>query len=114
MAESDAADGVSDLEAPEDELDGDHTALLHFGKYYEAQRALPWEQWTFREKANFCADRIFLGFLVIFVIILLGEFVYKMWYVTNVNKIAEFVSDSVVFLVEQLFAQEKQEELLDL
>ncbi|KAL6112531.1 uncharacterized protein ACO6RY_09269 [Pungitius sinensis] len=114
MAETDGTDGVQDLEDPQEELDGDHTALLHFGKYYEAQRALPWDQWTFREKANFCVDRIFLGFLLIFVIILLGEFAYKMWYVTNVNKIAEFVSDSVAFLAERLFAQERQEELLDL
>lgn len=114
MADTDGADGGQDLEAPEEELDSEHAALIHFGKYHEAQLALPWEQWTFRQKANFCMDRIFLGFLAIFLIIVLGEFGYKMWYVTDVKKIAEFVSDSVVFLFDWLFTQERQEELFEL
>ncbi|KAK9528624.1 hypothetical protein VZT92_012776 [Zoarces viviparus] len=114
MADTDGADGGQDLEAPEEELDSEHTALIHFGKYFEAQLALPWEQWTFRQKANFCMDRIFLGFLAIFLIILLGEFGFKMWYVTDVKKIAEFVSDWVVFLFNWLFTQERQEEFFEL
>ncbi|KAL3058251.1 hypothetical protein OYC64_010428 [Pagothenia borchgrevinki] len=113
MADADAADGDQDPEAPVEELDGEE-ALLHFGKYSEAQRSIPWEQKTFRQKANFHMDRIFLGFLVIFFLVFLGEFVYKMWYVTNVKVIAEFVSDCLVFLFNWLFTQTRQEELFEL
>ena len=111
MADTDAAGGGQDPEAPVEELDED---LEHFGKYHEARRAQPWQQWTFREKANFYVDRIFLGFLVIFFIMLLGESAYKFWYVTNVKKIAEFVVESVVVLFNWLFTQERQEELFEL
>lgn len=114
MADTDEAEGGQDLEAPEEELIYEEESLLHFGKYSEARHALPWEQWSFREKANFFMDRIFLGFLFIFFIMLLGEFGYKMWYVTNVKTIAAFVSDSVVFLFDWLFTQERQEELFEL
>lgn len=114
MADADGADGGQDLEAPEEGLDDEHQMLLHFAKYSEARRALPWEQWTFKEKANFYMDRIFLGVLVIFLLMLLGECGYKIWYVTNVKKIAEFVSDSVAFLFNWLLTQQKQEELFEL
>ncbi|KAK1901858.1 NADH-ubiquinone oxidoreductase chain 5 [Dissostichus eleginoides] len=114
MADADAADGDQDPEAPVEELDGEHEALLHFGKYSEAQHSIPWEQKTFRQKANFHMDRIFLGFLVIFFLVFLGEFGYKMWYVTNVKAIAEFVSDCLVFLFNWLFTQTRQEELFEL
>lgn len=113
MADTDAPEGGQDPEAPVEELD-EQEALLHFGKYHEARRAQPWQQWTFREKANFYVDRIFLGFLVIFLIMLLGESGYKIWYVTNVKKILEFVVESVVFLFDWLFTQERQEELFEL
>lgn len=113
MADTDQAEGGQDLEAPEEELD-DEQALLHFSKYCEARRALPWEQWTFREKANYYMDRIFLGVLIVFLLMLLGEFGYKMWYVMNVKKIAEFVSDSIVFLFDWLFTHERNEELAEL
>ncbi|TNN76432.1 hypothetical protein EYF80_013297 [Liparis tanakae] len=114
MADPDETEGAQDLEAPDTELDGEDAALKHFGKFFEDQHALPWEQWTFRRKANFYMDRVFLGFLVICLILLMGECTYKMWYVTNFKKIAEFVSDLVVFLVDWLFKQDRQEELFEL
>lgn len=114
MAEAEGAEGGLDLEAPEEELDEEQDALLHFSKHSEARQALSWEQWTFREKVNYYIDRMFLGLLLIFFLVLLGEFSYKIWYVTNVKKIAEFVLDSVVFLLDWLFTQERQEELIEL
>lgn len=99
---------TQDLEAPEEEVGDEHEqALLHFGKLNEARQATPWEQWTFREKANYYIDRIFLGVLVIFFLMLLGEFGYKMWYVTNGKKIIEFLSNF-------LFTQERQGQLAEL
>lgn len=114
MADTDRAEGGQDPEALEEELDDEQEALLHFGKYSDVQRARPWEQWSFREKANFYMDRIFLGFLVLFLLMMMGECGYKMWYVTNVKKIATFVSESVVFLFNWLFTQDRQEELFEL
>lgn len=114
MADTDGAERSQDLEAPVEELDDEQDALLHFGKYSEARRVLPWEQWTLREKANFYMDRLFFAFLVIFVLVLMGEWGYKMWYVTNVNKIAASLSDLVVFLFNWLSTQERQEEMFEL
>lgn len=114
MTESERAEGVQDLEDPGDHLSDGEQALLHFSAYTEARRALPWEQWTSRERAHYYVDRIFIGVLIIFGIMLLGEFWYKMWYVTNVRKIAESVSDSLVWLFTWLFTQERQEELMEL
>lgn len=111
MADTDEAESSQDLEAPEEELD---EAMIQLGTYAEARRALPMDQWTFKEKANFYLDRLFLGFLFIVFLILIGECVYKVWYVTNLRKIAEFVSDSVVFLFDWLSTQERKEELLEL
>lgn len=110
MAETHRAEEEQDLEAPEEELD----ALLYFSKYRETQFEKPWQQWTFRDKANYYMDRMFLGFLATFVVILIGECGYKIWYVTNVNKIVEFVSNTVVFLFDGLFPQERQEEVGEL
>lgn len=110
MADTDRSEGGQE----EEEMDDEQKALLHFGKYSEARHALPWEQWTFREKANFYADRIFFTFLVIFVLVLLGECAYKMWYLTNVNKIVESVLDSVSSLSNWLSTQARQEELFEL
>lgn len=112
MADTDEAEGNQNLEAPEDEIQDE--ALLHISKYCEARRALPWEQWTYKEKAMYFMDHIFIGILVIFILVMLGECSYKMWYVTNVKKIAVFVSDSVAFVSSWLFTQEGQEELLEL
>lgn len=114
MADTDGAEGAQDLEAPEEELGDEQEVLLQFGKYSETRRTQPWQQWTFREKFNFYIDRIFLGFLLVFFIMLIGECGYKMWYVTNVKKIAEFVSDSVIFLFNWLSTQDRQEELFEL
>lgn len=114
MANTDETNGSQDPEAPEEDLDDEQQALLHFSKYGESRRAQPYEQWTFREKANYYMDRIFLVFLIIFVMILLIECLYKIWYVSNGKKIAEFLSDSVVFLIDWLFTQERQEELVEL
>lgn len=114
MSDTEEAEGTQDLEAPDEELEDEEDPLLHFSKYIEARRGLPWEQWTFREKANFYIDRIFLGVLFIFLLVLMGECCYKMWYVTNMKKIVASVSDIVVFLFNWLSAQEKQEELFEL
>lgn len=114
MADTHRAEGSQNVEAPEEEPFDEQETLLYFSKYGESRSALPWEQWTFREKANYYIDRIFLGILIIFLLMLLGEFGYKMWYVTNVKKIVEFVSESVVFLFNWLFTQERQEELFEL
>lgn len=114
MADTDRSEGDQDLEAPEEELDDEQKALLHFSKFCEARRELPWEQWTFKEKANFYIDRIFFLFLVIFVLALLGECIYKMWYLTNVNKIVGSAADSVMTLFNWLSTQERQEELFEL
>lgn len=114
---ADDADGSTDgqdVESPEGELDDEYATLVYFSKYGEARRMLPWAEWTFREKANYCMDRIFLLFLVIFLIVLLGESGYKMWYVSNVKKITESMLDSVVFLFNWLFTQERHEELAEL
>lgn len=113
MADMDISEGGQEIEVPEEEMD-EQKALLHFGKYSEARHALSWEQRTFKEKANFYVDRIFLSFLVIFVIVILGECVYKMWYLTNINKILESVADSVISLSDWLVTQERKEELFEL
>lgn len=111
MDDTDRTDESQDPEAPDEDPD---EALVHIGKYSEARRSLPWEQWTFKEKANFCMDRIFLGFLFIFVLMLMGECGFKIWYVTKVNKIGELLTDLVENLFEWLFTQERQEELFEL
>lgn len=114
MAEEHREEGSEDPESPEEELSDETELLQHFGKYIEIRRALPWNQWTFREKVTFFLDRIFFGFLALFVLIFIGEFVYKMWYVSNMKKIVAFLTDSVSYLVNWLSTQERQEELLEL
>ena len=114
MADSDEAEPGQDLEAPEEEMDDEERLLLHFNAYTESRRARPWEQWTFREKANYYIDRAFLGVLVMFMLMLLAEFGFKMWYVTNVAKVVEFVTDSLGFVFDWLFTQERQEERAEL
>ncbi|XP_077386331.1 uncharacterized protein LOC144024114 [Festucalex cinctus] len=114
MANTHGAEGGREVEAPESDVDEAEAALLHFGKYNEARRARPWEQWSSREKANYYIDRFFFGFLVVFLLVLLAECAYKMWYVTNVRKIVEFASDAVAFLIDRLLAQEGGEELAEL
>lgn len=114
MADTEGTEAGQDQEAAEEELDDEESALLHFSKYSEARRALPWEQWTFRERASYYMDRIFLGFLILFFLMLLGEFAYKMWYITSVKTIAEYLSTSVIFLFNWLFTQERSEEQSEL
>lgn len=114
MADTHGAEGGQDAEALETDVDEAEAALLHFGKYNEVRRARPWEQWSSREKANYYIDRFFFGFLIAFLLVLLAECVYKIWYVTNVRMIVEFVSDAVVFLFDRLLAQEGGEELAEL
>lgn len=104
----------AEVEAPEEDIDDEEAALLHFAKYSEARRALPWEQWTFREKTSYYLDRIFIGFLIVCLLVFVGEGVYKVWYVTNVKKIEEFMSSVAAFLFNWLFTQEKHEELAEL
>lgn len=114
MADTDGEEGERAEDVPEEDLDDEQRTLLHVSKYVEARRALPWAEWTFREKIQFCMDRIFLAFLAICLIVFLGEFIYKMWYVTNVKKIIAFVSDSVTVLFNWLSTEERNEELFEL
>ncbi|CAB1457621.1 unnamed protein product [Pleuronectes platessa] len=110
MADSDEAEAGQDPESPEDE----EQLLHHFNAYTESRRANPWEQWTFREKANYYIDRTFLVMLVIFLFMVVAEFGYKMWYVMNVAKSVEFVTESLVSVFESLFTQERPEERAEL
>lgn len=113
MADTDETDGSQDPEAPEEEMDSEQV-LVFFSKHGEARRALPRNQWTFKEKANFYMDRIFLGFLVVCLILLMGECGYKIWYVSSMKKIVEFALDATVSLFDWLFTQERQEQLAEL
>ena len=117
MSDGDGDEVNQEVEAPEledEEMGAEEAALLHFGRYCESRRLLPWEQWSYREKVNYCLDRIFLVFLVAFLFVLLAEVCYKMWYVTNIMKIAAFLKDSSTWLFGWLFAQEEKEELFEL
>ncbi|CAK6967213.1 hypothetical protein LDENG_00176020 [Scomber scombrus] len=114
MADTDVAEGDQNEEVPEDDLDDAEKAMLHFGKYYEARRALPWDQWTSREKTVYYMDRAFIGLMVVFLVVVFFDICYKIWYVTNLKKIAEFVTDIVSFLLDWLSTQEKHEELMEL
>ncbi|KAM8867045.1 uncharacterized protein ACB058_005187 isoform 1-T2 [Synchiropus picturatus] len=100
---------------PEEEEDiYEDEALQIFSKYAEARRALPWDQWTLREKISYYLDRLFLAFLVIFFIVFFCEIVYKLWHIANVNKIG-FVKDSIIgYVFNWLFTQDRQEQLADL
>ncbi|CAL8401095.1 unnamed protein product [Arctogadus glacialis] len=111
------SDGDSDqaVEADEEaELDSDEAALLYFSRQGDSRRALPWDQWSFREKANFLMDRIFLGFLAVFLLLLFAEVCYKVWYLTDVRKIAAFLTDASGGLVDWLFAKVEDEERVEL
>lgn len=108
MAESDGA--MEEQEMETQEINSDEEALLHFGKYSEARAAVPWEQRTFKEKVLYHADRIFIIFLVLFLIVHCADFLYKIWYVTSWRKILEFILETVSYL----FTQEKDEELIEL
>lgn len=108
MAEGDGA--VEQQEMETQEINSDEEALLHFGKYSEARAAVPWEQRTFKDKVLYHVDRIFLGFLALFLLVLIGDFLYKIWYVTSGRKTLEFILE----IVSYLFTQEKDEELIEL
>lgn len=114
MAETDVAEGDQNEEVPDDDLDDTEKAMLHFGKYCEARRALPWDQWTTREKIVYYMDRTFIGIMIVFLIVMFFDICYKTWYVTNFKKIAEFVTDTVSYLLNWLSTQEKHEELIEL
>lgn len=103
MAEDDGA-------AEEQEMNSDEEALLHFGQYSEARAAVPWDQRTLKEKVLYHVDRIFLSLLVLFVLVMFGEFLYKICYVTSGRKILEFLRETVSYF----FTQEKDEELIEL
>lgn len=108
------SNGESDeVETPED-MENEEAAMMHIGRYVESRRALPYEQWTFREKANYYMDRVFLGFLAVFLLVLFAEVCYKIWYVTNLTKIAAFLTDAGGLMFGWLFAQEEKEERFDL
>ena len=111
MVEEDGAEErVEEVEAPPEEGDTEEAALYHFGRYSDMRRAVPWEQRSTSEKVGYYLDRGFMVFIVLFLMVLFGECVYKFWYVTNVDKIMEFVSD----IVSWLFTQDKDEELDEL
>lgn len=105
------AEGDGHLEETEtQEINSDEEALLHFSRYSEARAALPWDQRTFKEKVLYHIDRIFMSLLALFLLILFGEFLYKMWYVTSWRKIWGLILDSASYL----FTQEKDEHLIEL
>lgn len=108
MAEGDGAVEQQEIEAQE--INSDEEAFLHFGQYSEARASLPWEQRTFKERVLYHIDRIFLSFMVLFLLVLFGEFLYKIWYVTNWRKTLEFILETLSYL----FTQEKDEELIEL
>ncbi|MBN3323103.1 ETV7 factor, partial [Atractosteus spatula] len=88
----------------------DEAAMMLFAHYSEARAALPWEQRTVKEKFLYYVDHGFLVFLAIFLVVLLGEAAYKMWYVTNWKELYKAVVSVVTFF----FTQEEEEELLEL
>lgn len=92
------------------EINSEEEALLHFGRYSDARAAVPWDQRTFKEKVLYHIDRIFMGLLVLLLLVLFGEFLYKIWYVTSWRKIMEFILESISYL----FTQEKDEQLIEL
>lgn len=108
MADRHEAGEEREMEAQEEI--SEEEALLHFGRYTEARGCLPWEQRTFKEKLMHHLDRMFLVFLAIFFLVIVSEFAYKIWYITNWWKILELILDSVSYL----FMQENEEELLEL
>ncbi|CAJ1050255.1 hypothetical protein LDENG_00176020 [Xyrichtys novacula] len=114
MVETNQAEGDQDQQPSEEELDEGEKAMLLISKYAEARRALPWDQWTLREKVSYYMDRLFLLFIVLFLLVIVGECSYKIWYVTNMKKITEFVSDLVLSLFGWLFTADRQEELAEL
>ena len=115
MSDGDSDQANREVEADEEAvLDSEEAALLHLTRHGELRRALPWEQWSFREKANFYMDRIFLGFLAVFLLVLIAEVCYKMWYVTDVQKISVFLTEASSGLLGWLFAQEEDEQQFEL
>lgn len=120
MAEGDGEDEreeVEEVEAPPEDTDSQEEALLHFGRYSDMRRALPWEQKTRRERVNYYLDRCFLAFLLIFFLVLIGEFSYKMWYVTNLKKIKAFVLDFMAYVLDfvaWLLTQDEEERMAEL
>lgn len=92
------------------ELMSEEEVLLHFGRYSEARANLPWEQRTFKENLMHYLDRIFLAFLAIFLLFVILDTAFKIWYVTNWGKIWQLLRDSLSYF----FMQEDDEELLEL
>ncbi|KAJ7998743.1 hypothetical protein DPEC_G00208040 [Dallia pectoralis] len=95
------AEGIA--EAEED-------ALLHFSRYAEARSIVPWDQKTRREKITYFTDRCFLVFITLFLLVLFGETVYKMWWVSNWVKIKAFLFNIATYL----FTQEGGEKMTEL
>lgn len=95
----------------EEELEeGEDPAILHLQRCIAARKALPWSELTLREKICYYADRIFLAFLAVVVLIFMGEAVYKAWWVTSPKAIYKFIAEIVAFFL----TQEEGEELIEL
>lgn len=101
---------LEETEMETEDINSDEEALYHFSRYSEARAALPWDQRTLKEKVLHHIDRIFMCLLALFLLILFGEFIYKMWYVTSWRKIWDLILELVSFL----FTQEKDENLIEL
>lgn len=106
----DQDEGREERELEAQDLADQEDILLRFGRYSEARAAIPWSQRTFKEKLNHHADRIFLFFLVLFLLVVAGDALFKVWYVTSWQKVYKFMLDTVFFLV----SEEEEEELMDL
>lgn len=92
------------------ELMSEEEILLHFGRYAEGRAALSWKQRTFKENLMHYLDRIFLAFLVIFILFVILDIAFKIWYVTHWGKIWQLLRDTVSYF----FMQEDDEELFEL
>lgn len=107
------AEGAGPLEEREmetEEINSEEEALLHFSRYTDARAALPWDQRSFKEKVLHHIDRIFMSLLALFLLVLFGEFLYKIWYVTSWRKIWELILECVSYL----FTQDQDEHLIEL
>lgn len=101
MPDQDERQEEREQEVQEELAGEEEDVLLRFSRYSEARATLPWSQRTFKEKLAHHADRIFLFFLALFLLVFAGEAAYKMWYVTNWKKVYKFVLDLVSYLISE-------------
>eukprot|EP00061_Rhincodon_typus_P005572 g25249.t1 len=59
------------------------------------------ENLSLKHRVILCADRVFLCFLVLLLVVLSLEVIYKIWYITNWRAIFNFLRDLASYLTEQ-------------